>query len=227
MQLKIIFSSSEEEQSLDSGSLIWFDVILIFANALMWNVALVAWILNIFGANRVTDPLLCFFSWFWQRLYLLTSPLPLRLLCARSSQLSFQWCWAPTVTRGRWHPWVLVTPLPELLGTGTEPVTALWARLFSHWWFSHLLAAWFVRFSFWGFRSSGQLLKIFMVSPFPYYLIFSLSTPCNGRITSFLCCNWSAWAQPLVTRGTIWELRAWRDLRGPGLMRGNPLHLDV
>lgn len=61
MQLKIIFSSSEEKQTLDSVSLIGFDVILVFANALLWNVGLVVHILNVFSANRVSDPSLSFF----------------------------------------------------------------------------------------------------------------------------------------------------------------------
>lgn len=62
---RCIFISLEEKQSFDSVSLIWFYFILIFANVLAWKVALVVWILNVFRANRVTDPLLYFFSQFW------------------------------------------------------------------------------------------------------------------------------------------------------------------
>lgn len=91
MQLKIIFSSSEEKQTLDSVSLIWFDVILVFANALIWNIALVVWILNVFSANRVTDPSLSFFSQFWQHL-----SLPLGLASPSNLSLSMPVASSPT-----------------------------------------------------------------------------------------------------------------------------------
>ena len=141
MQLKIIFSSSEEKQSSDSVSLIWFCVILVFASALIWKVALVVWILNVFSANRVTDPLLSFFSQFWQHL-----SLPLGLACPSSLSLSTPVASSPTFC-GAEHPVVTqsgtcgcLSPKCASLCAGTGSGW-LPCELFScgSWWFSSLL----------------------------------------------------------------------------------------
>lgn len=214
MQLKIIFSSSEEKQTLDSVSLIWFDVILVFANAFIWNIALVLWILNVFSANRVTDPSLSFFSQFWQCLSLppgLASPSNLSLSMPVASSPTFCGAEHPVITQRDLR--ALVTRACEFVRGHRQRVIALRAPLF---WFLMVLFP-PTNFGLYGLAlfwvsavsasSSGYLWSllfcIFWLPPPPAFI------PCNRRVALFLHLNWFVGAQPLGY-SVLWSLSAWR-----------------
>lgn len=204
MQLKIIFSSWEEKQTLDSVSLIGFDVILVFANALLWNVALVVRVLNVFSANRVSDPSLSFF-FCWSIWTVSFSPswpclsLQSFSLHACSFQPNFERCRAPHRHSER-DLWVLGTQLCEFVCGRRQRAIALRPPPFCLPMVLPSCELRFVQFnsllSFWSF---SQLLTVFMVSTILYFLgffWFPPSIPCN-RMALFLHLNRFVGAQPL------------------------------